>query len=172
MQNIFQMQNNISTDRLLLDLLTEEDHEFIMQLVNSEGWIRFIGERNVHTKEDALAYAQKIMAMQNLFYWVVRMKEGNIPVGIISFLKRAYLDHYDIGFAFLPEYCGRGFAYEASKKIFDIALMHPEHQTILATTIPANTNSIKLLLRLGMHFEKEIEAGSDILHVYSNQAAG
>ena len=164
------MQNHISTERLLLDLLTLEDHEFIMQLVNSKGWIQFIGDRNIHTKEDAMAYTDKIMAMKNLFYWVVRTKEDNTPIGIISFLKREYLDHFDIGFAFLPEYCGRGFAYEAAKEVFDIAMQNPEHQTLLATTIPANINSIKLLHRLGMHFEKEIEVGSDTLHVYSNRA--
>lgn len=164
------MQNHISTERLLLDLLTLEDHEFIMQLVNSKGWIQFIGDRNVHTKEDAIAYTGKIMGMANLFYWVVRTKDGHTPIGIISFLKRTYLDHFDIGFAFLPEFSGRGYAYEAAKEVFDTAMQHPEHQIILATTIPGNTHSIKLLNKLGMHFEKELEVGNDTLHVYSNHA--
>ena len=55
------MQNHISTERLLLDLLTLEDHEFIMQLVNSKGWIQFIGDRNVHTKEDAIADRKSVV---------------------------------------------------------------------------------------------------------------
>ena len=164
------MQDHITTERLLMNLLTEEDHEFMMQLVNSKGWLQFIGDRNIHTKEDAIAYTHKIMAMKNLFYWVVKTKEENTRIGIISFLKREYLDHFDIGFALLPEFSGRGFAYEAAKEVFYIAMQQPEHQTILATTIPININSIKLLHRLGMQFEKEIEVGSDILHIYSNRA--
>ena len=162
------MKQHISTKRLQLDLLSEEDHAFIMQLVNSKGWIEFIGDRNVYTKQDAIAYTKRIMAMENLFYWVVKTKDDQIPIGIISFLKRAYLEHFDIGFAFLPEFSGCGYAYEAAKEVYDIASSQAAYHTILATTIPRNINSIKLLNKLGMHFEKEIEVGADVLHVYSN----
>ena len=112
------MQNRISTERLRLQLLTLEDYDFIEQLVNTNGWIEFIGDRNVHSKEDAVAYINKIINTENLFYWVVRIKGSNTPIGIISFLKRAYLEHFDIGFAFLPEYNGNGYAHEAAKKVW------------------------------------------------------
>jgi [ribosomal protein S5]-alanine N-acetyltransferase len=42
------------------------------------------------------------------------------------------------------------------------------YKTILATTVPHNTSSVKLLTKLGLHFEKEIEVDNMILHVYSN----
>src|SRR6266513_1490964 len=102
------MQNKIFTNRLDLDLLNLEDHAFIMELVNSKGWIEFIGNKNVNTKDDAIAYINKIMNTENLFYWVVRTKNGNIPIGIISFIKREYFEKFDVGFAFLPEFNGQG----------------------------------------------------------------
>jgi len=162
------MQNIIYTERLTLNILTADDYEFIMAIVNTKGWIEFIGDRNVHSKDDALAYIQKINNTKNLTYWVVRITDTNLPVGIISFIKRKYLDHFDIGFAFLPEFSGKGYAYEAAKEVLSIAGRHPEYSSVLATTIPHNTKSIKLLTKLGLHFDKEIEVDKEKLHVYCN----
>jgi Acetyltransferases, including N-acetylases of ribosomal proteins len=107
------MQNHISTNRLLLDILTLEDYQFIIQLLNTKGWIEFIGDRNVHSKDEAIAYINKILDSPTINYWVVRIKSENLPIGIVSFLKRDYLENFDIGFAFLPEFTGNGYAYEA-----------------------------------------------------------
>lgn len=162
------MQNRISTVRLNLNFLTLDDHDFVLELLNTNGWIEFIGDRNVHTNEDAIAYINKIINTQNLFYWVVRIKDKNIPIGIISFLKRSYLENFDIGFAFLPEYNGNGYAYEAAKEILSMVSRIPGYSPVLATTVPQNVNSIKLLIKLGLHFEKEIEVEKEKLHIYSN----
>jgi RimJ/RimL family protein N-acetyltransferase len=165
------MQNNISTNRLLLNLLTKEDHEFILQLLNSSGWIEFIGDRNVHSKEEAVAYINKILASENLFYWVVRIQGENLSVGIISFIKRSYLDHFDIGFAFLPEYNGLGYAYEAAQEILSIMSVQLNHHPVFATTIPGNTKSIKLLKKLGLHFKEELKLKDETIHIYSNASS-
>lgn len=162
------MQTEITTQRLILNLITDDDDDFMRTLVNTEGWLKFIGDRNVHSKQDAIAYIQRIKNTPNLFYWVVRLKDNHIPLGIISFLKRHYLEHFDIGFAFLPEYNGCGYAYEAAEKVLSIASGKVEYSTILATTISENTNSIKLLIKLGLYFEKEIEVEDMKLHIYSN----
>ena len=162
------MQNHFLTERLFLDILTKEDYEFIIQLVNSKGWIEFIGDRNVHSKEQALAYIDKILNSQNIYYWVVRIKDGNIPIGIISLLKRDYLENFDIGFAFLPNFGGQGYAYEGAKEILSFISTMPEYNPVLATTIPNNVNSIKLLIKLGLHFEKELEIRKEKLHIYTN----
>lgn len=165
------MQNNISTQRLSLDLLTTSDDEFILELVNSRGWIEFIGDRNVHSKEDAIAYINKILHSPNIYYWVTRTRDSNTPTGIISFLKRDYLQHFDIGFAFLPEFMGKGYAYEAAKAVLSMVRTQPGYETVLATTIPGNESSIRLLTKLGLQFEKELLQGKEKLHVYRNHAS-
>ena len=162
------MQNKIITERLNLNLLTLDDCDFVKKLVNTDGWIEFIGDRYVHTNDDAIAYINKILNTENLFYWVVRLKDNNTPVGIISFIKRSYLQNFDIGFAFLPEYFGNGYAYEAAKEVLSLVSKTAAYYPVLATTIPGNTNSIKLLTKLGLHFEKEMEVEDEILHIYSN----
>lgn len=160
------MHNNIYTERLCLNLLTLADHTFIRSLVNTKGWIAFIGDRNVHSEDDAIAYIDRILHMENLYYWVVRVRDTHTPVGIISFLKRSYLDHFDIGLAFLPEFHGKGYAYKAAKAVLSIVSQYPEHKHILATTVPQNTQSIQLLTRLGLHYEKKIKADNKPLLVY------
>lgn len=166
------MQNKHSTERLTLALLTVDDHEFIRSLVNTSGWIEFIGDRNVHSTDEAIAYINRIRNTPELFYWVVRVKKEDTPIGIISFLKRSYLEHFDIGFAFLPDYNGVGYAYEAAKEILSTVSKDPAYHTILATTIPRNVSSIKLLTKLGLHFEREIDLAQEKLHLYSSAASG
>ena len=162
------MQTEISTLRLILNIITENDDDFMRTLVNTEGWLKFIGDRDVHSKQDAIAYIQRIKNTPNLIYWVVRLKDNHVPIGIISFMKRSYLEHFDIGFAFLPEFQGCGYAYEAAEKVLSIASQKAEYSPILATTIPDNTASIKLLNKLGLYFEKEIEVENMKLYVYRN----
>jgi ribosomal-protein-alanine N-acetyltransferase len=157
-----------TTERLSLDPLNAADADFIFELLNTKGWLQFIGDRNVHSKEDAIKYINKVSTTPNFYYWTVR-RSGNVePIGIISFIKRNYLEHFDIGFAFLPQHNGRGYAYEAAKKILSVVSSKPEYSTVVATTLAHNASSIKLLQKLGFHFEKEMEVGRERLQIFSN----
>ncbi len=161
------MQNTIATERLLLRGLTQEDADFILELVNTPEWITFIGDRNVRTLGDALAYIQAIIDNPHYRYWVVCLKESNRQVGIVTVIKREYLEHHDIGFAFLPQYSQNGYAFEAAKAVLEAEMQSGRHTHFLATTLPANQASIKLLLKLGLRFEKEIQIENTVLHVYA-----
>lgn len=81
------------------------------------------------------------------------MKKGLISIGMCGFVKRDHLENADIGFAFLPEYEGKGYAYEAAeptlKRGFEIGF-----KTISAITTPDNLKSIALIEKLGLKFEK------------------
>ncbi len=162
------MQTIFTTDRLQLGIVTTDDYAFVSALVNTNGWLEFIGDRNVHNKEDAIAYINKILDAPNIHYWVIRVKGSGTPVGIISFIKRDYLDYYDIGFALLPEYSGLGYAYEAAKEVLLFASNVAKHHPIVATTLSNNISSIKLLTKLGLHFYKEIIVEDEALLLYSN----
>lgn len=165
------MQNHFTTERLMLSILDVLDTEFIQELVNTPGWLKFIGDRNIHDHEAALAYVKKIMYAPTVYYWVARLKDGGTPVGIVTFIKREYLPHYDIGFAFLPEYAGKGYAHEATVAVLKDITTHPEHSYILATTLKENASSIKLLEKLGLSFERIIEDGNETLMLYGSPAA-
>jgi RimJ/RimL family protein N-acetyltransferase len=160
------MQTTIATKRLLLELLSPNDNSFILELVNSEGWLKYIGNRKIHSLEEAAVYIQKINSNPHITYWVAKLKENAIPIGIITLIKRDYLEHHDIGFAFLPAFTNYGYAFEATKEVLSHISQNAEHAHILATTLPGNKNSIRLLEKLGLQLSKEIEVGDEKLHVY------
>jgi ribosomal-protein-alanine N-acetyltransferase len=162
------IQNTIFTDRLNLEKINLDDYDFMRSLVNTQGWIENIGDRNIHSKDDAIAYINKILETENFFYLIVRMKDANRPIGIISFIKRSYLENFDIGFAFLPSFTNHGYAYEASKAVLLMVSKLPEFNIVLATTRYSNKNSIKLLTKLGFRFEKENVLENEKMHIYTN----
>lgn len=155
----------ISTDRLFIRPLAEPDTGFIFDLLNTERWIRFIGNRNIHSEGDALAYIRKINENPDTSFYTVTLKETNIPVGLITLIRRDYLDFRDIGFAFLPAYSGKGYAYEAAKAVLDSQAENAE--TLLAITLPDNKASIRLIEKLGLKFERVIERETESLYLYS-----
>ena len=157
----------LTSERLSLNLLKSTDAEFIFELVNTPEWIRFIGDRKVNSKVKADFFAQSVMNNPNVDYWVVRLKDGEVPVGIVSLVKRDYLDFHDVGFAFLPKHTKKGFAFEASYILLRHLAQRNSFPTILATTIRDNSKSIALLEKLGFRFDKQIENDGDELFIYA-----
>jgi [ribosomal protein S5]-alanine N-acetyltransferase len=157
---------SLATERLTIDPIALADSNFMLRLVNTSGWIKFIGNRNVNSDDDAKAYVQKLIENPDITYLVVRISTENTPIGIISFIKRPHLDHHDIGFAFLPEFSGAGYALEAADAVLQ-KLIIEGYTKILATTMPSNLKSINLLHKLGMTFEKEVVVEDRRVFVYS-----
>jgi [ribosomal protein S5]-alanine N-acetyltransferase len=163
------MQIHLTTHRLKLSPLKLSDKAFIFNLLNTENWIRFIGNRNIKSNEDAIKYIQKIRDNADARYKVVRLKDVLTPIGVITFIKRHYLDHWDIGFAFLPEFAKKGYAFEATKAVLDDIKQDNAYEFILATTLKDNINSISLLEKLGLKYDKDILVGDDNLMLFSTK---
>ncbi len=161
------MQFHLDTTRLYLNPVTPDDAAFIFELVNTPGWLKFIGDRQVYDLEAAAAYVQKMKGNGAANSWVARLKEGETPIGVVSFLKRDYLDHHDIGFAFLPRFGKQGYAYEAASAVLNNLMATGDYPCIYATTLPDNTNSIQLLEKLGLQFERVIRVGKEDLRLYA-----
>ena len=157
---------SLITERLLINPLSASDNQFILELLNTDGWIKFIGNRHIHSLEDATTYIQKVVSTEHLVYWTVKIKEGEKPIGIITFIKRDYLDHQDIGFAFLPAFSKKGYAFEATTAVLQKLNLEYNLSYILATTKPENLASITLLKKIGLVFQKELEVGNEMLNVY------
>lgn len=154
----------MQTERLMLQPLENADKLFIYELLNTAGWIEFIGSRNINTVDDAVAYIDRITSNKNVEYFVVRIKDNLQAIGIVTFMKKDYLQYNDIGFAFLPQYGKQGFAFEAAN--FLLQTKQRVHKTILATTIASNINSIGLLKKLGFVYQQQIENEDEVLQVY------
>lgn len=161
------MKETYTTSRLHLRKLTPVDAPFILELVNTAGWLKFIGDRNIHSLEDALNYIERINSNPNIKYRVTVLNDTGNAIGLVTFIKREYLDHPDIGFAFLPAFGKQGYATEASQVVLNDLLQQGIYTTILATTIPGNSASVHLLKKLGLRFSRQINYEGTDLHVYS-----
>jgi ribosomal-protein-alanine N-acetyltransferase len=162
----------LETERLSISEFTFDDTDFIIQLLNSPGWIKFIGDRHVKTKEDAKLYLQagpmKSYAQNGFGLYRIDLKSENRSIGMCGFLKRDTLEFPDIGFAFLQDYEGKGYALEASAAIVVYERQRLSISTLLAITIPDNVKSIRLLKALGFEYDRNITMPGDekMLHLY------
>jgi len=154
----------IFTQRLCVRDVTIEDAAFILELFNSPGWLQFIGDRQIHTLSDAEKYIQGIQIKTNVKYYVVQHLEQNLSIGLITLIKREYLEHPDLGFAFLPQFTGHGFALEASSLM--LTYIQNVFSEVFAITIPENKSSIKLLGKLGFHFVGNVPQQEEVLHLF------
>lgn len=92
----------------------------------------------------------------------VALREGGTPIGMCGLLKRDTLDHPDLGFAFLPEHWGKGYALEAARAALEEGARHGVGR-VLAIVSPANPRSIALLEKLGFGLERRIRMpGEDV----------
>ena len=141
------------TKRLKIRPVTTEDAPFILELMNTPKWIKFIGDRNVKTVKEAEAYIKEKAFPQLKEHGysnnVIIRKKDNIKLGTCGLYHREDRDDPDIGFAFLPAYEGKGFAFEAANQIMIIAKEDYGLKELSAYTLETNLGSRKLLERLG-----------------------
>lgn len=162
------MQIAVSS-RMNLRHLNEKDAPFVLEIVNSPGWLRYIGDRGVRDLDGANRYIDKNVnnyQVQGFGLYAMEMKDSGEVVGLCGLLKREYLPAVDIGYALLPQFEGRGLALEACKLVMDIAVTKLEMDTVFAIVTPANARSISLLEKLEFSLEKEIIEGGEPLLVY------
>lgn len=153
------------TERLIIRPTTTEDAAFIHELMNSKGWLEFIGDRGIKTIEDAKNYILEKMRPQQerLGYsnnTVIRKSDG-AKLGSCGLYDREGLEGVDIGFSFLPQYGKKGYAYESAVKVKELALTKFGLTQINAITTPVNVKSQKLIEKLGLRFVKMIRLPKD-----------
>ena len=155
----------VETKRLRLREITVEDAEFVLRLTNEPSFVANIGDKGLKSLHDAERFSLE-------GYWtnqerpgygmfLVELKGGGEPIGGCGLLYREALGVTDIGFAFLPEYWSRGFAYEAAEAIINYGRSTLGVKKIVGLTSEDNPGSINLLKKLGMDFERTVKMSGD-----------
>jgi RimJ/RimL family protein N-acetyltransferase len=150
------------TERLTLRRLTGQDAEFMLEVLNDPSFLRFIGDRGVRTAEQARDYILKgpVESYERLGYgmYLAELKDRHVPIGLCGLVKRDYLPQPDIGFAFLPAFRSKGYAFEAANALIKHAREEVGLSQVLAITSQDNVASISMLRKLGFGFERLIHA--------------
>ena len=148
----------LETERLALHRLSTGDAAFILELLNEPSFLRYIGDKGVRTRADACKYilTGPVASYERLGFglYLVRLKESDQPIGICGLLKRESLEDVDLGFALLPRFWSRGYAFESADAVIAYARGTLALKRILAITSPDNAASIGLLGKLGFCFER------------------
>lgn len=134
---------------------TPTDADFLRALLNDPGWLANIGERNVRTRRQALAWiATRHTATYGRLgfgFWAVERKSDGVLVGMCGLVKRDTLMEADVGYALMPAFRGQGYAREAAAACVRYArdvLGLPE---VWGITGPANAGSAAVLRQVGLH---------------------
>lgn len=154
----------LKTTRLKISKFVIEDAPFILKLLNSDGFLQFIGDRGVSTLDDANNYIKNgpLKSYRKNGYGLYKMSLlDNTPIGMCGFLKRDDLKFPDLGYAILPEFSGKGFTFEAATEVLKYGRNNFGFATILAITTKENTYSINLLEKLEFRYDKDIKLSSE-----------
>lgn len=163
----------VETPRLKIREVTLQDAPFVLSILNTPGWIRFIGDRNVHDLAAAEQYIEtRFIYSYNTYgygIYAIESSDGDL-LGLCGLVKRDYLPHPDLGYALMPENEGKGYAREAAAAVLKYANNTLNHSLIHAIVTPANSRSVHLLEQLGFNFEKDIMDTGERLLLFSYHA--
>ncbi|WP_417658929.1 GNAT family N-acetyltransferase [Pseudidiomarina sp.] len=140
----------LNSDKIVLQKVSLNDVGFLLELLNDPDFITNIGDRGVRTKEQTQAYLEKGVLNQPdyLGLWVIRALDNNHPMGVISVLKREFLEHIDLGYALLKSARGQGVARQAAFLMLNYLTEQKGVGIIDAIVNPSNQASINLLTKL------------------------
>ncbi|GAB2489561.1 GNAT family N-acetyltransferase [Arenimonas alkanexedens] len=161
----------IDTPRLRLSELGQSDGDFVLELLNSEGFLRHIGDRGVRDLEDASRFLREgpctSYAENGFGLWKVSRKSDGAAVGMSGLVRRDTLPRPDLGYAFLPAYTGQGLASEAGAAVLAHAFTALRLPQVLAIVSLDNAGSARVLEKLGMSEWGLRDFDGETLRVYT-----
>jgi RimJ/RimL family protein N-acetyltransferase len=155
----------LETERLKLRAVTVDDSELMLAVWNDPAFIRNVADRGIRTHEQAreaiINGVQKLFEDYGYGPFCMSLKLDGSMIGICGLFKRDNLDDPDIGFAVLPDYCGKGYAGEAAIAVVEYARSMLGIDNLTAIVSPTNAPSIGLIEKLGLTFERMITMPGD-----------
>ncbi len=147
----------LQTRRLRVRTISSDDAAFYLELLNDPAFIEHIGDRGIRTLDEArrsvIEGPAAMHEKRGHSLYVVELKETGAPIGMCGLIKRDTLEDVDIGYAYLPQYRGCGYAFEAGQAVLayapTIGIMR-----VVAITSPQNVASNGLLKKLGLRFDR------------------
>jgi RimJ/RimL family protein N-acetyltransferase len=151
----------LETGRLILREVEAGDAAFILELLNSPGFLENIGDRGVRTLEEAAAYIEERVLgsyrTHGFGMWVTVQRLDSTPVGLAGLVKRDGLDVPDVGYAFIQRVWGQGYAQEAAAAVLAHAQGPLGIPKLAAITTLENFASMAVLRKIGFTYRGVIQ---------------
>lgn len=155
--NKLQLANtSLQTERLLIRPFTLDDAEAFWPLVSLPEMLRYTGEQAQTSLEDVRNFLLKRPLREYATYGFGRMACIEKSTGrLIGHCGLKYLEdmqEVDIGYRFLPDCWGKGYATESAQALVRQGMEHGITR-IIGLVDPQNIASAKVLKKLGLQFE-------------------
>jgi len=147
---------HLATERLVLRGLLAADKPFISGLIGHGEVRRFLGGPVPPARHEA-AISRYCEVDEEEMAWMVETKSPRRLIGMILISKYIDGEDFEISFMFHPDYWGRGYALEATRRASEYALNELALRRLVAETQSANSASCRLLERLGMKELRRVE---------------
>ncbi len=150
------MLPTLETTRLRLRMPTMGDLNDIYLLGSNPTVMRYINGGKAESREEAKVNLEKRIQISKdvLGYWVTTEKIGNRTIGWMALKPLEETQEIEIGYRLLEEVWGKGYATEGGKMLLQYGFEQLNLPRIVAVARVANKASIRVMEKLGMHYEK------------------
>lgn len=158
------------TERIILRRLVLSDAPELFRIYSEPGTTRFLGAGPTSVDEERRNIAKHISSYYDVHgfgLWGMVSKETGHLIGRCGILYQAINGKRDAELAYLlePHCWGRGLATEASRAVMEIAAREFGFSRMVAVIHPENEASIRVIERLGFHFETRLANYKDFGNV-------
>lgn len=146
--------HTLKTERLLLRRFVDSDAEAFFRLNSEPDIVRFTARKPLTHVDEARAVlasaAFRADEQIGLGRFACVEKTSGQVIGLVGLKPPTELAHVDMGFRFLKEFWGKGYAPEAAAAIVRYAKETLLLEHVIATVFPENIASIRVLEKLGL----------------------
>jgi RimJ/RimL family protein N-acetyltransferase len=155
----------LETERLLLRPFTIDDAEAWLPLISLPDIIRYTGDTPAGSVDEARELLRSRPLKDYTRYGFGRLavieKASGRLVGFCGFKYVAELGEVDIGYRFLTDCWGKGYATESAAALMTEGRRALHLRRVVGTVHPDNPASGRVLEKLGLRFERVLEPDED-----------
>ncbi|MEN0006961.1 MAG: GNAT family N-acetyltransferase, partial [Bacteroidota bacterium] len=132
------------------------DIEGIYRLGSNPKVMQYITGRTQTRKEAKADLARRMKtARLPLGYWIVETMDTQDFVGWMALKQLDQTKDIEIGYRFVEEQWGRGFATEASLRVLKYGFEVVGLERIVAVALAVNSRSLRVMEKIGLKYEKK-----------------
>ena len=147
----------LTTERLRLREITNDDTEGLIQLFSSEESMRFLNFPPVTNHEEARATVERFAGeyqRQEAINWAITLHGDDRLIGNCGSGKWEKSDRrIDVGWSVVPALWGRGYAPEAAREMIRWLFANLDLHRIQADCTDGNIASERVMLKCGFTYE-------------------
>jgi ribosomal-protein-alanine N-acetyltransferase len=148
----------LETPRLILREFNPSDAPLFYELNSDPEVVRYVGEPVLTSADAALAVMKERIFLQyekyNLGRLAAELKASGEFLGWCGIKFIPEKEEYDLGYRFSRKYWGKGYGTESAKAALEFGHREMKIGKITGKALIENTNSIRILKKIGMKFVK------------------